>query len=503
MTQLHFTSVSFTYPGLADPLIEDLSFASAPGWTGVVGPNGAGKSTLLALAAGSLEPDSGAVAAPGSAVVCDQRTDHAPPALADLLSFPDADAGRLVSVLGLEADWPWRWETLSHGERKRAQIAVALWRRPDLLVVDEPTNHLDREARQRLAEALERYDGVGLVVSHDRTLLDRLCAQCLFLEAPGRAVVRPGGVSAGLEEQERERREKRRVWEAARAEQAHIESEAARRREAASVQNRKRSKRSLSWKDSDAREKIDRARISGSDGQAGRLTNQLDGRRRQAAARLESLDRPVRERVGISVHGERSRRDALITRDAGAVSLPDGRRVVFDDLVVRPDDRIALQGPNGAGKTTLLAALLDGDGGRAPDPDEVLRIPQEINADDASALVREVRRLDNAPLGRVLSTVSRLASDPEKLLQTGLPSPGETRKLMLALGLERNPALVVMDEPTNHLDLVSMRCLEEALAEFAGALFIVSHDDRFVAAVARTVWTIRDGYLEVSERPPT
>ncbi|MFW6291739.1 MAG: ABC transporter ATP-binding protein, partial [Spirochaetota bacterium] len=118
-------------------------------------------------------------------------------------------------------------------------------------------------------------------------------------------------------------------------------------------------------------------------------------------------------------------------------------------------------------------------------------------------LVREVRRLDNAPLGRVLSTVSRLASDPEKLLQTGLPSPGETRKLLLALGLERSPALVVMDEPTNHLDLVSMRCLEEALAEFAGALFIVSHDDRFVAAVARTVWTIRDGYLEVSERPPT
>lgn len=501
MTQLHFISVSFTYPGLEDPLLVDLSFTASPGWTGVVGPNGAGKSTLLALAAGRLAPESGTVTAPEVRVVCDQRTDHAPARLVDLMGFPDADAGRLVSVLGLEADWPWRWETLSHGERKRAQIAVALWRRPDLLVVDEPTNHLDRDARERLAAALERFDGVGLIVSHDRTLLDRLCTQCLFLEGPGRAAMRPGGVSAGLEEQTRERLEQKRAWEQARAEQARVENEAARRRDEASVQNRKRSKRSLSWKDSDAREKIDRARISGSDGQAGRLTSQLDGRRRQAAARLASLERPVRERVGISVHGERARRDALIAREAGAVRLPDGRRVVFDDLVVRPDDRIALQGPNGAGKTTLVAALLVGDAGRGPRPDELLWIPQEIKADEAAALVREVRALDKAPLGRVLSTVSRLASDPEKLLQTGLPSPGETRKLMLALGLERSPALVVMDEPTNHLDLVSMRCLEEALAEFAGALVIVSHDDRFVAALARIVWTIRDGYLEVSEAP--
>lgn len=502
MIQLHVTSVSFTYPGLADPLLSDLAFTASPGWTGIVGPNGVGKSTLLALATGRLAPDSGTITAPGDSVVCDQRTDHAPQALVDLLSFPDADAGRLVSVLGLEADWPWRWDTLSHGERKRAQIAVALWRRPQLLVVDEPTNHLDRQARERLAVALERFDGVGLIVSHDRALLDRLCAQCLFLEAPGRALVRPGGVTAGLEQRERERLEQRRAWEDARAEQQRMDAEAVRRREEASIQNRKRSKRTLRWKDADAREKIDRARISGADGQAGRLTNQLDGRRRQAAARLDSLERPVRERVGISVHGERSRRDALIVREPGSVALPDGRRVSFDELVVRPDARIALQGRNGVGKTTLVADLLANSGGSGLGEDEVLWIPQEISAEAAAALVTEIRALDREALGRVLSTVSRLASEPERLLQTGLPSPGETRKAMLALGLERGPALVVMDEPTNHLDLVSIGCLEEALAGFAGALLIVSHDDRFVAALTRTVWTIGDdGRLEVSEGP--
>ena len=73
--------------------------------------------------------------------------------------------------LGLEEDWIGRWDSLSHGERKRAQIAVALWRRPSVLAIDEPTNHLDREARRMLAEALRRYDGV--LRRRDRTRDDR------------------------------------------------------------------------------------------------------------------------------------------------------------------------------------------------------------------------------------------------------------------------------------------------------------------------------------------
>ncbi|MFW5689410.1 MAG: ATP-binding cassette domain-containing protein [Spirochaetota bacterium] len=490
MTQLHLSSVSYTYSGLAAPLIQDLDLVATPGWTGIVGPNGAGKSTLLALATGRLAPDTGVVSIPGAAVVCEQRTDDPPDLLAELVCVPDADAGRLVSLLGLGADWPWRWETLSHGERKRAQIAVALWSRPELLVVDEPTNHLDRQARGRLTEALLTYDGVGLIVSHDRTLLDRLCAQCLFLEVPGRAAIRPGGVTAGMDQAARERLEQERVFDRAQREQKKIEAEATRRREEAAIQNRKRSKRGLGWKDSDAREKIDRARISGADGQAGRLLNQLDGRRAQAGERLAGLERPVRERVGVSVHGIRSRSDQLLKREAGALHLPDGRAVQLPELVVRPDDRIALQGANGAGKTTLLRALLE-------ERDDVLWIPQEITAGGAMRLVEEARALEKGKLGRVISTVSRLASSPERLLETGLPSPGETRKLMLALGLERRPPLVVMDEPTNHLDLVSMRCLEEALASFEGALLLVSHDDAFVDALARTLWVIEGGYLEV------
>ncbi|MFW6312546.1 MAG: ATP-binding cassette domain-containing protein [Spirochaetota bacterium] len=498
MNQLRFDSVSFTYPQLIESLLTNVSFTAPCGWTGIVGANGSGKSTLLALATGRLRPTSGMIVRPDTAWYCEQRTDAVPAALVDLLSFPDSDAGRLVSILGIEADWPYRWDTLSHGERKRAQIAVALHEMPELLVVDEPTNHLDREARERLSVALASFADVGLIVSHDRALLDRLCGQCLFLEGEGRTVMRPGGVSEGQRQQARERLEQRRVYDEATRYRQRVEAEAVRRREEAAIQNRKRSKRGLRYKDSDAREKIDRARISGADGQAGRLLRQLDGRRAQAADRLAGAARPVAERVGVSVTGRRAKRDSLLRRTAGFLELPDGRRVRLPDLRVRPDDRIALQGPNGAGKSTLVAALLD-HSRLADDPDLTLFIPQEISAAEAARLVRETRALANDELGRVISTVSRLASDPEQMLSTELPSPGEARKLMLALGLEKRPALVVMDEPTNHLDLVSMQCLEAALADFEGALLLVSHDEAFVRALARTFWRIMpDGSLEVS-----
>jgi ATPase subunit of ABC transporter with duplicated ATPase domains len=381
-------------------------------------------------------------------------------------------------------------------------VAVALWLAPELLVLDEPTNHLDRPSRQLLAESLERFDGIGLLVSHDRELLDRLCSQCLFLETHGAATLRPGGVSRGLEERERDRLERSREFESARSEVRRVEAESSRRRETASVahQNRKRSKHGLSWKDSDAREKIDRARISGSDGQAGRLLNQLDGRARQARERLAGLERPIRERVGISVHGKRSKRDAILLREEGELALPDGRVVRHPRLEVRGTDRIALEGPNGAGKTTLVSAMLRDTGTVA---EEVLWIPQELSAAQAEALVERARALDSGQLGRVISTVSRLGSDPGALLETAQPSPGEARKLMLALGLEREPSLVIMDEPTNHLDLVSIQCLEEALAEFAGALLLVSHDAAFIAALATTYWVIDDdGKLYVNDTRP-
>lgn len=171
---IQIQNVSFTYDKATSPLIRDLSVHFSQGWTGIVGANGVCKSTVLKLATGVLTPQQGRVLVPELAICCRQRTDDPPEHLNDLIHSTDAEALGIMGRLRIKGDWPARWPTLSHGERKRAQIAVALWRKPQVLAVDEPFNHLDIEAQDLLFAALSAFSGVGLLVSHDRRFLDAL-----------------------------------------------------------------------------------------------------------------------------------------------------------------------------------------------------------------------------------------------------------------------------------------------------------------------------------------
>ncbi|MGV8125195.1 MAG: ATP-binding cassette domain-containing protein [Candidatus Xenobiia bacterium LiM19] len=201
--QLEFHHVTFANEGSTSTLLENATLHFSVGWTGIVGPNGAGKTTVLQLAAGALHPLQGTVRRPGHIVFCLQRTDDLPVQLPAFIDSVEAEACVLRGKLNIGDDWADRWTTLSHGERKRAQIAIALWQQPDLLLIDEPTNHIDLSARALLADALAGFRGIGLLVSHDRGLLDLLCRQCLFLEPPA-AVMRPGGYTEAAAEVRRE-----------------------------------------------------------------------------------------------------------------------------------------------------------------------------------------------------------------------------------------------------------------------------------------------------------
>jgi ATPase subunit of ABC transporter with duplicated ATPase domains len=247
LSHILFQDLSFGYPGAPTRLIEDLSVHFNPGWTGIVGANGAGKTTVLKLAMGELAPDQGVVRTSEDAIYCPQRTDDAPDMLPDLLEACDHEAAVLIGRLGIQLDWPNRWQTLSHGERKRAQLAVALWRRPAILAVDEPTNHIDAHARELLGGALQSFEGVGLLVSHDRQLLDSLCSQCLFVEPPD-AVMRHGGFSVGAGEIAREDTHARRKREGAHRARKALKREAVKRREEASQSHKKRSKSGLAMR---------------------------------------------------------------------------------------------------------------------------------------------------------------------------------------------------------------------------------------------------------------
>jgi ATPase subunit of ABC transporter with duplicated ATPase domains len=472
-------------------VLEAVSAEFRSGWTGITGDNGAGKTTFLMLAAGLLEPQGGSITGQGG-VYCPQRTGE-PPDLEEFFSASDGDARRIMSILGIAADWPWRWESLSHGERKRLQLGAVLWRQPEILALDEPANHLDREARILVQNALVTYQGIGLLVSHDRVLLDRLCGQCLFLRQ-GKVVMRPGGVSQGLAEEEREALESRRLRKKLLDERDRLASGVDARRRMVEGSKNRLSKKNLGPRDGDSRGKINRARLTGKDRTGADQFKRMESRLAHLEPVIENTRTPARRKLRITLGVSSAKMDRLCLVPAGKIPLGGGRTLSFPELLVRPDDRIALTGPNGAGKSTLLRFLMN----RLPPGLPLLYIPQEIDAETSAAVLEKVRQEEEKDLGGILSCFSRLGSDPGLLLHSVLPSPGEIRKLLIARGVSGSPALIIMDEPTNHLDLRSIRLLEETLCETVCALLLVSHDEAFLSTLTNREWALGlEGFLTI------
>ncbi|HTU61052.1 MAG TPA: ATP-binding cassette domain-containing protein, partial [Polyangiales bacterium] len=343
-----------------------------------------------------------------------------------------------------------------------------------VLLLDEPTNHLDRAGRAWLIDALRMHRGIGVIVSHDRALLNELTEQTLRLTA---AEIQ---IYSGAYDQARETWELEEVHarSARGAAQARVQAIKGRMQQARVAQrgaaaNKSASKRMKDKNDSDARGILASTKAAWADAAHGRKVEVLGRELQRAQHELSGMR--VHKELGSRVFAEFVPAPSPHIGFIEAHTLYAGEHAVVElpAITLHRDDRVLIEGPNGVGKSTLLghlAAQL-----RLPESERLV-LPQELPPQAAKEMLSELRALDPESRGRVLNIVAGLGVDPDRLLISEQPSPGEARKLCLALGFANKARVLVLDEPENHLDLPAIERLEAALVEYPGALYLVTHD---------------------------
>jgi ATP-binding cassette subfamily F protein 3 len=490
-------------------LIGEATLTIAPGERiALIGINGSGKTTLLSALAGDLSQDKGDIeqpwklvirleqSLPSSAVPAWRFVVDSEPELAraraeleaaeasqDGLALAhahdrwneleghsaEARCRSLLAGLGFsEAQAGQAVNALSGGWRMRLNLARALFGRSELLLLDEPTNHLDLDAVLWLERWLLRYAGTALIVSHDRDFLDRVATATVHIDE-GRLVRYAGGYS----EFERLR--------AVHAQQA----------------DRKRA--------------ADQARVAHLNAFIERFRAKAT-KARQAQSRIKQLERivqvaPIRALRGVELqlHEVGDCPDPLLVAedlDAGYGSEAILRRV---RLTIRRGARIGILGRNGAGKSTLIRTLV---GELTPlagtvSPSRAIRIGYFAQQGverlrDSESPLWHLQKL--APQAREQTLRDKLGrfgfSGEDATRPVGPMSGGEKARLSLALMLHDEPQLLILDEPTNHLDAQTRDALADALADFDGAVLLVSHDRYLLRAAVDTLLVVRDGEVQ-------
>ena len=473
-------------------LLDGASFALEAGERlALIGRNGAGKSSLLRIVAGLDKADDGLLqltqglriryvaqepAFDAGARVFDAVADGVAEARVLRAAYEAHEPGIDLDALQtrIEALGAWTWEQrvettldrlhldgtrriaeLSGGTRKRVALAQALVALPDVLLLDEPTNHLDLDAIAWLEELLRGFAGALIFVTHDRAFLDAVATRILELDR-GRLRSYPGSFAA---------------YERVRDEQLAADALAAARADKLLAQEEVWVRKGV-----EARRTRSVARVQ-----------RLQALREQRAQRRDALGR-VRLELDAGVPSGK------IVAELAAVSMRFGDLTVIDrfSATLLRGDKVGLIGPNGAGKTTLLEIIL---GHLQPTAGTVrlgtrlevayfdqMRSALDLDATLADAIspgsewveIGGTRRHVMSYLGDFLFSPAR-ANSPLRTL-----SGGERNRVLLARLFALPANVLVLDEPTNDLDIDTLELLEELLQNYAGTVFLVSHDRRFL-----------------------
>ena len=357
----------------------------------------------------------------------------------------------------------------SGGWQMRIALGKILLQSPDLLLLDEPTNHLDLETIEWLENYLLNQKIAMVIVSHDRSFLDKVCTRIVNTER-GKSKSYLGNYTSYLQQRDFELESTKVAYE---KQQKDIQVQKA---------------------------YIERFRAS-----ATRSTQAKS--REKLLDKVEKIEAPENNLKGPNfkfLEAPRAGRDILNIKDL-THSYEDNILFLGAFLELEPGERIAFLGPNGSGKSTLLRLIM---GLEEPDEGSITIgkyniIPSYFEQNQAEAL-----ELDKT----VIETISQSVPDWTQteirslLGSFGLTndsvfkevsqiSGGEKARLALALMIIKPSNLLILDEPTNHLDIPSKQMLEQALSNYNGTALIVSHDRYFISKVANKIVEIRDGQL--------
>ncbi len=487
---------------------------------GLVGRNGAGKTTLLEILAGNSEPDSGSVEHPGGARVGmtaqklyagdrgarsveEEIISAFEPLIARekeleelgaRLSENPSDAlmeryGRLQSEFERDGGYEYRaraastlsslgfapedWKrpvgSFSGGEQSRIALARLLLEEPDLVLLDEPTNHLDLRAIEWLEGFVKGAKSAVLVVSHDRYFLDAVAGSILELD-DGRLHRYPGNYSKYVTEKKARDEQLARKAKANAERRAQLERFVEKNRAKASKATQAKSKQKLL----DRMEKIEDPRsaarnvrldLGGETARAGRVVLEMEDVRYAH----EDSDEPLLEGL---------------------------------DLVIERGERVALLGPNGTGKSTIMrlsTGELSPQRGLVRLGNNVFPAYQDqqlARLDDAKTVLQEAMDATgfDAPEARDLLGAFLFSGD-DVFKKVSALSGGERNRLSLAEIVVSGANLLLLDEPTNNLDIPAREALEEALLDYRGTMFFISHDRYFLRKLATRIVELEDRKL--------
>ena len=346
---------------------------------------------------------------------------------------------------------------ISGGERRRVALCRLLLQNPDILLLDEPTNHLDAESVAWLEHYLQNFPGTVIAVTHDRYFLDNVAGWILELDR-GVGIPWKGNYSSWLEQ-----KQKRLALE-----------------EKSEVERQKTLQRELDWikMSPKGRQAKGKARINAYEAM---LSHESEDR----AADLE-IYIPPGPRLGKTV----------VEVDNLTKAMGDKLLIEDASFIIPPNAIVGIVGPNGAGKTTFFKMLVEEekpDSGTVKVGDTVKFAYVDQNRDslekgktvyDIISGGYDLIKLGNREINSraYCSRFNFMGADQQKKVET--LSGGERNRLHLATMLKEGANVLLLDEPTNDLDVNTLRALEDALDNFAGCAFIISHDRWFLDRVA-------------------